>query len=867
MNIVRCVGSGLFLIGLFSHFEFSAVIKNETEALKYLEDLEYNFRKINGLDSPLLGLEKTKATLKRLLKKGEVFGEAQFFKDVSEGARIYFGLYTGELRPYLPAEQKELYRWCHDVISFVYATSFFQRPDHEGPTEALFVVERATKVIKPLLDAYFMKVLGSAKRLEEFNKRGVDPVATLIEEFNKKMPSNSLGTWTGADKTKGIAYGAQLHFRSDEKQTHRDHLFGRFKALEYGVQQKTDNVILEFRMLKGNMDVLKGLLVPEKPSDDPTFNLGIVPSECKETLKTMLKNVTTKDQEDFQTMQRFLEKQLDNKELVKQNGTQAQAFQSYLRQYSLAKGLTHLKKIKGTERYLTEGELLVYSYFMRPPLMVSQEKDQKSLSSNNKVLSEYCIARGLFLAMLRLQDAIRELHKAGVVQKLGGGESLSSDLNSSMYTQPIQEVMKLSEQMNDFCTCCQYAIPLIENVEVQEYFERARKMISTLLTEDSNNLRYVLEQDYFDSDCQTDFFNKKAEQVITEMVVEFNTNLRDDIQKKYEIKVTSDEKIELKTYGIGLPDKKAKVTGLLPWERWLKELVKAEENHEGAFWTELKSLTSGWGIFEKPVLAAPDLKKSVVKPAIKPVDLKSETSEIKVGSQISEIKSEIKFEIKPEIKSEIKNVVSEPLEVRSWAKLKKNLEDKIGENDDRIALLDATVRHLLGADGERCFVKETNAFVREINGSKKLFESQCKANANFLEAVSKVFHEGGKYKELRGRIENFSMSWRAKVKQISQVLEKMGFIVSFGPDGARWVTGMQLSIAQRAKNNQSKYGNTLELLVNSLVEKKSKYNNKFFLTLGKAAFIERITKGYEKTLEKTFKMQSLKLGLNSEGGK
>lgn len=542
------------------------------EVQECLKRQETDFRQKNGLNSPMLFEVAAKSTLGRLHEggKGEAVGVAQFFKDVSDGADVYFGLASGAVKA--SDKTEALYEQCRKVISFVYATSFFQRPDHEGPTEAVFECEGAGP-LPTLLGCYFLKALGADKRLAELIKGGINQeVASqqLIGELNKKQPKNSLVEWIGAGKNKEILYEVNLNFRATLNQSHRTHEIGRYKMITCRVW-KSGAVTISFCRSNGTMNTLKSVF-SGLPSDDKTYNLGVVPTECKKELQRLVKNIGLLDLESFQKIQ-------------KSAGVNSEAI-SFVKRYALKNGLNHLKNRYGTEVRMTGEELYVYSYFMRAPEVVAQKKGVQSLSIDDKVLGDFCIARGLWIEAQNLQDSIRKAHQSGVFEKLQKGSSIPQDLSSSVWDASTMALIELRGKMEKFCESCSSALPLPKGDRlVCEYFERAQLMIKMMLEKYSNDPLYVFEQQFFDFDDQKEFFSKEAEKMISSMVVCFNTEKTNEIKQ---------------LYGVGKTDKI-----IATWDEWMKAQVEAGQSKTDSFWTQLKEVGSNlkefksWTEFKK----------------------------------------------------------------------------------------------------------------------------------------------------------------------------------------------------------------------------------------------------------------------------
>ncbi|HBY05534.1 MAG: hypothetical protein UV38_C0001G0273 [candidate division TM6 bacterium GW2011_GWE2_42_60] len=486
----------------FSYFNAMNTKENESnlknEKLLALGKLDSDFRAVNGLSSPLLDKKKTMDTLKRIAV-GPTYSHKKFFKNVSEGAEIYYGLASGLKE--LPTDQKTLYSWCRKVLSFVYASSFLQRASHDGPTDALFVIEDAS-VLKALFEAYSSTVLLGGGKSE------LDEKLVMELKSNKKLPKNRIEL-TGPDKNEGTLYGMRIHFRKTEEQSHRDLFLGRFKEIGYAVRDDA-SILLKF--------------YGEKVSKDQAFiNLSVVPSDCRDYFKANFGSEAVKLHGDsLMAMQTFVDKwMMDNPT----KSDKASSFKKFLKQYAAKKRLTHLKKRTGNEIIINgKIELLVAAYLMQDPCVLAQNiNESSSLIFDNKLSTEFSQVRGLFIMVQNLLDGLDKAYEKGFLENIQDGDEIpsSNDLNASVLSATNRDIGSLSFMMREYCACCSAVAPSLKNEGVKDYFVRAAMMIEKLLFDYKKYPRTVFEFQSFDSDSQIDFATQGIKSDVTNLIVEF----------------------------------------------------------------------------------------------------------------------------------------------------------------------------------------------------------------------------------------------------------------------------------------------------------------------------------------------------------
>jgi len=504
MRYLKCTVLFLVLGAGTLHFSYFNAMNTQDDNLKNgklieLGKLDSDFRSANGLSSPLLNKQKTLETLKRIAV-GPTYSYKKFFENVSEGAEIYYGLAAG--LKVLPNDQKTLYNWCRKVLSFVYAYSFIQRTSHDGPTDALFVIEDAS-VLKELFEKYGSKVLLVDEK-KEFNEK-------LVLELNKskKLPKNRIEL-TGPDQNEGVAYGMRLHFRKTEEQTHRKPLLGRFKEVGYAVRPDSSEIILKF--------------YGEKISTDQAFiNLGIVPNDCKEYFKANFGSEIAKlHGKSLMSMQAFAEQwMIDNPT----KSDKADSFQKFLKKYAAKKRLTHLKKRTGNEIVINgKIELLVAAYLMQDPCVLAQNiNESSSLIFDNKLSTEFSQVRGLFIMVQNLLDELDNAYAKGFLESIQPGDEIpsSNDLNASVLSEASRYIGGLSFMMREYCACCSAVLPSLKHEGVKDYFGRAALMIEKLLFDYKKDPRTVFTYQFFDSDSQMDFATQGIKSDVSNMIAEF----------------------------------------------------------------------------------------------------------------------------------------------------------------------------------------------------------------------------------------------------------------------------------------------------------------------------------------------------------
>lgn len=509
------------LLGLGIFFKIDAMevkekeIKNKEEVnnkehLLELGKLDAEFRKINGIASPLLDKKKTMDTLKRIAISKPT-SHTKFFKNVSEGASIYYDLVSGKKT--IPTDQKTLYKWCCKVLTFIYAHSFIQRASHDGPTDALFVIEGGSD-IKQLFDAYCFSVLpGVEERIKELKKSSNYDEASLISELNTKKNKlkNNRIVWSGADGAEGSLYGARIQFRKTEEQSHRKPLIGRFKEVCYSVLPGGDVV---FKFYGESLS---------KVSAD--INLSSVPQDCKEYFKTNFGSSAEKEHgSSLRAMQDYVDQLIEEKS---EKADKASSFKQYLKRYAVKKRLTHFKKRMGNElRIDGKFELLTAAYLMQDPCIFAQDttNESSSLIFDNKASTEFSQIRGLFIMVQNFLDTLDNVYKKDFLENLQPGDEipLSNELQKTSicgYTSVCIDT--LSSQMRTYCICYKAIVPSLKDENVRTYFARAEMMIEKLLTDYRKNPQYVFESQFFDSDSQIDFATQGIKTKIMITIDEF----------------------------------------------------------------------------------------------------------------------------------------------------------------------------------------------------------------------------------------------------------------------------------------------------------------------------------------------------------